>query len=328
MFRLPEATPTSENALVPAPVVPTTPTSPLAQMATTLANKPTSRREFLQQTGAAAARQMIPDMLVPTMEIAKPLEAVAKTMSVVPDDIAAKQIADYAATVFNDSHFDDVLLNKAHDIVHGVSSEWKKPELTGVSLEDLDLKLGRSPGYSRKLDVGDYYSQLGYGDIAKLPDAAKILGLDLNSVSASTGLPMETVKRLVRDDSTLLQSLIESGSNRGTVYSILEDGRPKEAWEMTSLDSMKFSKYAKAAVKKHGPDADEEDLFAEATDLARRDFIKNERRVKKEDYVSQSIDEQINPDDLYDDVWEQAIDEIDEKIYRAVQRAIKASKKP
>lgn len=288
--------PTEQNLPVPKtnlpvnPVQPQVTSSPLIEFAKTELNKPMSRRQFLDNTAKTIASQTMRGVLPVAAK-----KAVTKALpSVIDEEAAADKIADYVAKIWGSSK----AANKAFQQAFG-----QKPK-----------------DYFEYDDVEKHriWQALGGDDVdTDLSELSRSIGLDADTVSAKTGLPIEIVRKLAGEDGNLLDDLIGSSQKRSTYEDIIEDGRTKEARRSTSYldifdDDEFLNQAAKNAIKEAGPDADDFDVM----DILESEINNKWKTLERygdqeENKVRKGIYNRVMDDDTLDSVWEQATDTSD-----------------
>ena len=284
----------------------------LGNVGQAILNEPVSRREVLKRGALTAASNLIPGGGV-LQQVAKEVAPMAlrTEVPVIDEATAAGKIAAYAGSVFNDF----AKLERAYEIANKVSAR------KAFGLEDDPEGFSTLPAPSLLWgEIPSPYSSMRKDDPEALKNytaAAKAAGLDIETVAKETGLPRETVLKILEgDDAKLLEEVQKFALNRGILEDVLADGRRKQVARETSYEDLFDDKFlkgaAKRALKKLGKDADEDDLFAFVEDEMRKKFRANERRPllsSKSTVLQKRLGESIVDDEIIDRVYNQAADD-------------------
>lgn len=285
---IPEPKPSQPLATVtntpPAPA-----SSPLATVAEKMAQAPMSRRQFLEKTGKTAASQALQDV-AGGFGIRAAAKGIAK--AAIPshsEQEIAEKIAKYADNFIEDND----AIRKAFTIA------LKEPVEDYFSLAADDF-----PAFG-------ILQEISMAEPKSISQAAKAVGLDIASVAKATGLSVDDVKRVMKEDGELLEHIANNSSSREMLNGILEDGRAKEAYRSTSLvdiDEEEMDDIIKAAIKEHGPDADEMDVLSDVSDRLRSRFFEKERKIGGSDaHLSNAVRKNLLDDGILDEVYEQGV---------------------
>ena len=300
--------PAAKATPVPAPAP--NAVSPLTQLVQKAAETPMTRRDVLKRAGQVAVNQVLPtpsitDVVPEIAATVAPIAQVAKSaIPAIDEAAAAAKIAAYAGKIWQST----AKAKKAIKASTGgkLSDIWDDP--TDVPLSEL-------------------WGAVEYGDEPDFVKAAKAAGLDLETVAAKTGIPLDVVQKLSGGDAGLINRLIDISGSRTGLEGILEDGRSKEARRSTSYvdlwgDNEFLDATAKKVIQELGPDADTFDI-ADAFD---NELVGRWRAMERgnqkydeksgyslyapdEDKIRSSLTSAIIDDDILDDIWGQAVDD-------------------
>ena len=120
--------------------------------------------------------------------------------------------------------------------------------------------------------------------------------------------------RSMTKDSDLLDYITESAGARGYLDHILEDGRPKEAYRSTSLESIDendVDNIIDSVIKEYGKDADENDVLHAVSDKLRTHFFAEERKDGGDSPLGAAMYQQILDDGILDEIYEQGVLNVD-----------------
>ena len=312
----PQSAPTTTLPATVAPSAKPAELSPLEAIGQGIANVPMTRRKFINTPVQAAITQagkgLIGDAAVSA--VTKPIKEAVQEM-ILPtfseQEIGSK-IGQYLGSLMANPAFQK---SYANTYLADPNDEFyaEHPEEMFTARDYF-------------MDDSDTVKQFANED-----DAANAFSkhLNLNQIATDTGIPITEIQKYT--NLPQLHAYLTDAANSSSIYSgILEDGRPKEAYRMTSLENIKYKKLAKQAIKELGKDADDFDLIVRTKELVAEDFYNRESKVKLNKKQSNplfhqsAISEAIRAytDKQMQQVFDQASDIVDEEINDAVYSSL------
>ena len=286
-----------QTATPTQPVQPAQPANvgPLSQAADAILNMPMSRRQVLQTPINAAVSHYGRKAL-------GMIDPVAPEMTPIPEAPVAMK---------TDTEIADAIAKYAGDMVEDTDSIGRAFSVAvGDTMDNyFDLGGDEVPIFSALSEIS-----IASGDPKKMSEAAKAAGLDIESISRATGLSVKEIARVVKDDSEVLEKLANTANSRNYMEGILEDGRPKEAYRSTSLESIDANdvdNIIDSVIKEYGKDADENDILHAVSDKLRTHFFAEERKDGGDSPLGAAMYQQILDDGILDEIYEQGVLNVD-----------------
>ena len=298
--KAPAASPLQTAVPQPAQPAQQSGTSPLAQAADAILNKPMTRRQVLQTPVNAAVSRYGRKLLGAVDPVAPEMTPIPEApVPMKTESEIANTIAKYADEFIND----DEAIYRALDIATAGGAK----DFLGLEpdFNPDDIAFDNVPVFEA---LNEIYSSGKTKDVIK---AAKAVGLDIQGVARATGLSVDEVARVMKTDGDLLDYISENAGTRHYLNSIIDDGRPQEAYRSTSLESIDendVDKIIQDVINDLGPHTDESDLLHEVSNRLRAKFFEKERNVSAEDNaLAAAVKQSLLDDGILDEVYEQGV---------------------
>ena len=295
--------------------------NPLEYAAEAIKNMPMTRRQVLQTPLNAAVSHYGRKLLGPMESVAEPAAAAVPEAEMVLPTFSEEEIASKTGQYLGS------LMLKPKFQKNYAKTYLANPDDEFFAENPEEMYTARD----YHMDDADQVKQFASSDDA-IGAFSKHLNLD--QIAKETGIPVSEIEKytsLPQLHKYLDYAAYKTGLYKGIIF----DGRPKEAFRMTSLEEIDYKKLANQAAKEIGKNANKKDILAQTKKLVLEDFYKRENKVDLTDDLKNNsafhnlaitkATEQFNKK-LLKDVYDQAYDIVLDEIYNAVDSIRKINK--